>query len=465
MEERFDSVRIWRQVVVGNADAFELVVTQYQSAVSAIAYCITGNVTQSQDIAQETFLVAWKTCSQLQHPERLGAWLCGIARNVARQEVKNKRRSLSSPVEINDMADDSSGPLEQSISAEEQTIVQVALDGMPETYREAMVLFYRQGESITEVAECLGLSEEATRQRLSRGRALIRDRLLHLVKETLVKSRPSREFTKSIMGAIGSLSLASQVAQAATPTAIVGAVTVSSGKAAAGGALSAVAGSLGGMLGIVGAWVGQWFYLQFAETETERALARDYGRKALTLVVLLLVSLLVSSLLWKMLPVPYGLIVYLITVGIAASLYQWQLMRMWRAKERRVTELREFNQLGVENNTWLRRAFRVDKKSQYQWRGRSHQSRLQVCGLPVIDIQIGDPGLKTDRPRKTAHGWIAIGDHAYGRFLALGETATGLIAIGGKAKGLFAFGGIAIGGVAVGGIATGASAWEGFPSA
>ena len=462
MEDRFNSIERWQMVLDGNHDAFEEVVIKYQAAVSAVAYCVTGNFTHSQDIAQETFLIAWRTRDQLVQPEQLGAWLCGIARNLSKQQIQSNRRSHATPMNIDQVTDSSSNPLLKSITAEEQVLVQEALEAMPETYREAMILFYRQGESIADVADCLGLSPEAVRQRLSRGRSLLRDRLLYLVKETLTSTRPSKAFTQSVMAAIGSLSLVSHVAQAAVPTTVAGAASLSAGKAALGGGVSAgIFSSLGGLLGLGGAWLGQWFHVQMVDSVGERALAREYGRRAFFLAALFILSLLLLSPLNRI-GFPYGTIAYYLLLALSYGLFQWQLMKSWRAKERKLAELRQANGLGAENETWVRRAFQLDSHSKYEWRGREFQSQWRWLDLPVLDIQISAPSFRYDRPRKTARGWIAIGDEAHGRLLAMGEVATGLIAIGGRAKGLLAFGGFAMGGIAIGGIAIGGVCFGGL---
>src|ERR1700678_4062001 len=65
----------------GNRDAFRRIVERYQTLICSLAYCATGSVSQSQDMAQETFLAAWKDLARLREPDKLRAWLCRIARN------------------------------------------------------------------------------------------------------------------------------------------------------------------------------------------------------------------------------------------------------------------------------------------------------------------------------------------------------------------------------------------------
>jgi len=78
---------------------------------------------------------------------------------------------------------------------------------MPPLYREPMVLFYREGQSTRAVATLLGLSDEVVRQRLSRGRAVLGERIAKTVEATLRKSAPSAQFTVSVVAALPTLPL------------------------------------------------------------------------------------------------------------------------------------------------------------------------------------------------------------------------------------------------------------------
>src|SRR6185436_757369 len=74
----------------GERDAFGALVERYQHVVCAITYSRTRDQALSEDVAQDTFIAAWKQLDQLREPGRLRSWLCGIARNLAR---KARRRS------------------------------------------------------------------------------------------------------------------------------------------------------------------------------------------------------------------------------------------------------------------------------------------------------------------------------------------------------------------------------------
>src|SRR5580698_8766844 len=83
------------QSLSGNRDAFGRIVGQYQSLICSMAYSRTGDLAQSEDLAQETFLIAWKQLRQLREPEKLRSWLCSIARSVI---SGSRRRETRKPM-------------------------------------------------------------------------------------------------------------------------------------------------------------------------------------------------------------------------------------------------------------------------------------------------------------------------------------------------------------------------------
>src|SRR5438876_876971 len=66
----------------GERDAFGAIVGRYQRVVSAVSYSRTRDRALGDDVAQETFIAAWRQLDQLREPSRLRSWLCGIARNL-----------------------------------------------------------------------------------------------------------------------------------------------------------------------------------------------------------------------------------------------------------------------------------------------------------------------------------------------------------------------------------------------
>src|SRR5882672_4679350 len=192
--------------LAGNREAFAGIVARYQSLICSLAYSASGNLSRSEDLAQETFLTAWKHLPDLRDPNRLRSWLCGISRNLLKSACRKQTREPlhgAEPLEAARGAlSPGSVPSEQAINREEEAIVWSALELIPDLYREPLILFYRESQSIELVAQQLDLSEDAVRQRLSRGRDMLRAQVAALVEGTLKRSRPGRTFTLAVMAAL-----------------------------------------------------------------------------------------------------------------------------------------------------------------------------------------------------------------------------------------------------------------------
>ncbi len=201
----------------GNRDAFAQIVARYQSLICSLAYSATGSLTQSEDLAQETFLAAWAHLADLREPQKLRPWLCGIARNLVHNALRRQVREPAHTAQSLEIAPESPSlepsPPEQAISREEQAILWRSLDRIPEIYREPLVLFYREHQSAALVAEALDLTEDAVHQRLSRGRKLLHEQVLAFVEGALERTKPDKAFT---LGVVAALPLVLTTAKAAT---------------------------------------------------------------------------------------------------------------------------------------------------------------------------------------------------------------------------------------------------------
>jgi RNA polymerase sigma factor (sigma-70 family) len=181
-------------------DAFEQFVVRSQSMVCAVAYSELRDRALSEEAAQEAFLIAWRTLPSLHEPAALPAWLCGIVRRVA-ANVRRKRRWEVTTMEVATRTPSAeAGPLDELLTREDEQLAARALAALSEKYREPLVLFYRGEQSVKEVAAALEITEEAAKQRLSRGRKLLKERLGR-VERALRATRPGPAFTAATVAA------------------------------------------------------------------------------------------------------------------------------------------------------------------------------------------------------------------------------------------------------------------------
>ena len=190
----------------GSREAFRLIVERYQTLICSLAYSATGNMSQSEDVAQETFLAAWTDLRSLREPAKLRSWLCGIVRNRVHRSLRSDgHEPVCSAAPLEDAHDSPSLealPSEQTISREEEAILWRSLERIPELYREPLILYYRQHRSIAHVAEALELSDDAVKQRLARGRKLLQEEVQDFVENTLCRTAPGQAFSGAVFAAL-----------------------------------------------------------------------------------------------------------------------------------------------------------------------------------------------------------------------------------------------------------------------
>jgi hypothetical protein len=114
--------------------------------VCSLAYSATGSLSQSEDLAQETFIAAWKGLRTLRDPERLRSWLCGIARNIIAGAVRSRKQepaNAAEPIEaVVDLPSPDSLPVDRAISHEEESILSV----LAVTFLVTRRIFFRKPE-------------------------------------------------------------------------------------------------------------------------------------------------------------------------------------------------------------------------------------------------------------------------------------------------------------------------------
>ena len=251
----------------GDSTAFGEIVRRYQNYVASIAYSATGSFDQSEEIAQQAFVVAWQRQQNLNDPKSLVAWLGGITRNLIRSNFKQQiRRKVTHDLPV--VQDDSPDPLQRCINREQQEMLWSVLEKLPEHYREPLILFHRNDRSVAEVARLLEISPDAVKQRLSRGRKLIREELSSFVEESLAQSGPSHQFSAAVLALVAGKSKAVM----ATGTAASTAAPIAGATSKSGTSAMTITGVVAGTVTIVATLVCAtfalgmtWYYMGQAE--------------------------------------------------------------------------------------------------------------------------------------------------------------------------------------------------------
>src|SRR5262245_26047059 len=189
----------------GDHRALAELLKRYQDLIHALAFAITGSVSQSDEVTQETFVTAWRRLHEMEQPERLRGWLCGIARVIAKHSRYQTARQRSAHSRWSAFAATPAlepSPLDRALVEEERKMAWRALEAVPESYRVPLVLFYMQQRSVQKVAEALDISEPNVRVRLNRGRKILQDRVTAILESAVQAIRPSKELAALVLAAV-----------------------------------------------------------------------------------------------------------------------------------------------------------------------------------------------------------------------------------------------------------------------
>ncbi|MFZ2752724.1 MAG: sigma-70 family RNA polymerase sigma factor [Lysobacteraceae bacterium] len=291
----------------GDQGAYGRIVAACQNTVTAVALAITRDVATSEDIAQEAFLNAWQHLERLHSPDSFLPWLRQITRNLARDHLRaHRNQPLDGPnaeLVMAMAADPGPQPMQQVLEDERESAAFELISSLPDDSREALLLFYREGQSSQQVAALLGISDAAARKRLSRARQLVRDDILKRFGDFANSSAPSAAFTAAVITTLGMATKPAAANAAVIGTAAVGGSLAGKGLATFLGMGGFLGGSLAG--GALAAHLTRRYLLVFADTLEERdAILRSYKRYLYITLGMMLGAFLVlwwtPSFLWTM---------------------------------------------------------------------------------------------------------------------------------------------------------------------
>jgi RNA polymerase sigma-70 factor, ECF subfamily len=180
-----DDADLVAAAAAGDRDAFDELVRRHQGAIVNLARAMTGGAGDSEDLAQETFIRAWKSLGQFRRESTFRTWLHGIALNVIRTHRGRMARlrriffSATSDADADPIGRVSVDDRVEGSLALRQGIDR-ALARLPDELRAALVLRDVQGLEYRDIAEALGVPMGTVESRIFRARQRLRPLLEHL---------------------------------------------------------------------------------------------------------------------------------------------------------------------------------------------------------------------------------------------------------------------------------------------
>jgi RNA polymerase sigma-70 factor (ECF subfamily) len=171
--------------LVGGIPAFDELVRRYRAAVIHVAEQLIGSRAAAEDVAQEVFLLAFKSLPSLDEPAKFAGWLRAIARHRAHRVATHEWRSQATEqskldtliVSHSREMSHTSDPLAVYERREEHNAVWEAMETLSAEYREVLFLRGHEDWSVEQIAGFLSLTEATVRGRLFRAREALRQRL------------------------------------------------------------------------------------------------------------------------------------------------------------------------------------------------------------------------------------------------------------------------------------------------
>lgn len=167
----------------GNKEAFAVLVQQYSKNIYNLAYRMTGNREDAMDVTQEVLFRAYRALASFQSNKPFLPWIYRITWNICadrgRKIGRTPQEDSLDVIEENAARIPSSSPSPDSIyeHREQAGVLSKAIAELPDGYRELIVMFHIDGLSIKEVSDVTGMKETVIKNRLYRGRQMLRKTL------------------------------------------------------------------------------------------------------------------------------------------------------------------------------------------------------------------------------------------------------------------------------------------------
>ncbi|MCL2824864.1 MAG: RNA polymerase sigma factor [Polyangiaceae bacterium] len=174
--QQHQDVQLVRLIAAGDSKACRVFVDRYLGSIVSFAYRMLGDVSEAEDVAQETCLRLWNNASRWEPRAKLGTWLHHVARNLCIDRLRASRSTVfGDEMELVDSRPGVQSLLDNKLR---EKAVQLALLKLGERQRAAIVLVYYQGLSNKEAAVVMGVEVDGLESLLSRGRRSLRDLLI-----------------------------------------------------------------------------------------------------------------------------------------------------------------------------------------------------------------------------------------------------------------------------------------------
>lgn len=163
----------------GHKDSFGSLVKRYYKNIYNLAYRMTNNREDAMDITQEVLLKAYRALHTFQPDKPFLPWIYRITWNTCADRGRRigrapSKESFEGSIEALKLPNKEIGPAAETERNELQDLMEKALSKLSDDYRGLITMFHIDGFSIREISEVTGLKETVVKNRLYRGRKMLR---------------------------------------------------------------------------------------------------------------------------------------------------------------------------------------------------------------------------------------------------------------------------------------------------
>ncbi len=148
-------------------ETFSKLVLESEQTLYRISMSMLKNEADCEDAVQTAILTAYEKLSSLKKEEYFRTWLVRILINVCNKQLGRRGKIIN--------LDDNEYTAEPSVPSHDKNVeLKIALENLPQKFRQVIVLFYIEGFSVTNIKNILGIPEGTVKSRLSKGRSLLK---------------------------------------------------------------------------------------------------------------------------------------------------------------------------------------------------------------------------------------------------------------------------------------------------
>ena len=168
---------IVQRILGGDTDLYQIIIRRYNRRLYRVAWAIVQDQHETEDVVQETYVRAYEHLSQFAGRSLFSTWLTRIAVHEAWRRMRHQSKECeidTAAALLRKAFRVTHTPEDDLLTSEARTVLEQAIDALPETLRTLFVMRSLEEMSILEIAKCLEISEEAVKMRLLRARLALR---------------------------------------------------------------------------------------------------------------------------------------------------------------------------------------------------------------------------------------------------------------------------------------------------